>query len=220
VNVSTDLLGFRGQLGLGLAALARLVAWLRGLGSAAGVGLAIGGVVLLAAADRLRRPVAFLGGAAAGALAATAGRDVLPAALSPVAWVWITAAVCGLVAAGLPLAFPALVGALVGAAMGLHVPIMGRPALGAAVAAAVGAALLAVGARTVASVLAALAGGLALGIGLVTLGGEREWAVEIAARPLVLLGFAVVTGVAGAVFQLAGDRARERTPTPPRLPRD
>jgi hypothetical protein len=36
----------------------------------------------------------------------------------------------------------------------------------------------------------------------------------------VLLGFAVVTGVAGAAFQLSAERTRERLPEPPRLPRE
>lgn len=214
------LLDFRGELGLALAALARLVARLRGMGPLVGAGLAVVGVALLAAADRLRRPVAFLGGAVAGALAVMAARALVPGSLASAAWGWGVAGVCGAASAAAPALFPALVGALVGALMGVHVPLAGRPAVGGVIAAMVGAGLLAVGARSVAAILASLAGGLALGIGLVTLAGGQEIAAEVAARPLALLGFAVVTGVAGAAFQLSGERTRGRLPEPPRLPRE
>lgn len=211
----------RDGFGLAIAALARLVAWLRGGGPAFGVVLVVSGAVLLAAADRLRRPVALLGGAAVGALAAYAARPVLPATLSPTAWGWAAAVLCGGGAALAPTAFPALAGALAGALLGVHVPVAGKPALGALIAGAVGAALLSVGARSVAAILASLAGGLAVGVGLVTLAGGREIGVEIAARPLVLLGVAVVLGIAGAAFQLAGDKgSRPRLPAAPRLPRE
>ena len=213
-------LDFRGDLGLALAALVRLVTWARGAGVLAGVGLVILGVGLLAASDRLRRPVAFLGGAAAGALAVMAARSMLPGSLESAAWGWVAAGVCGAASAAAPPVFPALAGALVGALMGVHLPIAGHPAVGALIAGAVGAALLAVSARGVATILASLAGGLSLGIGIVTLAGGREIAAELASRPLVLLGFAVVTGVAGAAFQLSEERARARLPEPPRLPRE
>jgi hypothetical protein len=221
IAASLAVLDLGGDLRLALDALAQLVARLRGMGVLAGIGLVVVGVALLAAADRLRRPVAFLGGAAVGALAVMAVRSVVPGALGAAAWGWAVAAVCGAVSAAAPPAFPALAGALVGALLGLHVPVAGKPFLGALLAGAVGAALLAVSARSVAAILASLTGGLALGIGLVTLAGGREIAPELASRPLVLLGFAVVTGIAGAAFQLSTERAgRERLPEPPRLPRE
>ena len=71
-----------------------------------------------------------------------------------------------------------------------------------------------------AAVLASVAGGVLLGVGIVTLSGGRELAAEVAARPLVLLAFAVVTGIAGAAFQLSGERSRSRAPEAPRLPRE
>jgi hypothetical protein len=179
-----------------------------------------GGAVLLAAADRLRRPVALLGGAAVGALAAHAARAALPGALSPAGWAWVAAILCGGGAALAPAAFPALAGALAGALLGAHVPVAGKPALGAFIAAAVGAALFSVGARTVAAVLASVAGGLAVGVGLVVLAGGREIGVELATSPFVLLGIAVVLGIAGAAFQLAGEKGRPRLPEAPRLPRE
>jgi hypothetical protein len=221
IAATLSVLDFRGDLGLALGALGQLVSRVRGMGVLAGIGLVVTGVALLAAADRLRRPVAFLGGAAVGALAVMAARSVVPGALGSAAWSWVAAAVCGAVSSAAPPVFPALAGALVGALMGLHLPVAGKPVLGALLAGAVGAALLAVSARSVAAILASLTGGLALGVGLVTLAGGREIAAELASRPLVLLGFAVVTGVAGAAFQLSAERAgRERLPEPPRLPRE
>jgi hypothetical protein len=217
-NLAT--LELRGDIAAAMGALAQLVAWLRGMGPLVGAGLAVLGVALLAAADRLRRPVAFLGGAALGALAVTAVRSLWPGSLAGAGWPWVAAGVWGGASAAVPAIFPAMAGALVGWFLGIHVPFAGKPAVGGALAAAVGAVLLALGARRVSVVLAALAGGLALGTGLVTLAGGREMAAELAARPMVLLGFAVVAGVAGAAFQLSAERARERLPEPPRLPRE
>lgn len=209
-----------GELEPALAGLARLVAWLRAMGPVAGVALALLGAVLLTAADRLRRPVAALGGAAVGALAARAAGPLLPGHLSPAGWSWVLAILGGGMAGAAPMAFPALAGALVGAMLGSHVPVGGRAALGAAIAAAVGASLLAIGARTAAVALACLGGGLALAAGIVAMAGGRELGVELAARPMVLLGFAVVVGVAGAAFQLSPEKGRSRGPQPPRLPRE
>ncbi|HYD43431.1 MAG TPA: hypothetical protein VEB43_21545 [Anaeromyxobacter sp.] len=210
----------REALGAALTALSGLAARLRGGGPFVGVLLVGCGAVLLAAADRLRRPVALLGGAAVGALAAHAARGILPGALSPAGWAWVAAILCGGGAALAPPAFPALAGALAGGLLGAHVPVAGKPALGAFIAAAVGAAFLSVGARSVAAVLASVAGGLAVGVGLVVLAGGREIGVELATSPFVLLGIAVVLGIAGAAFQLAGEKGRPRLPEAPRLPRE
>jgi hypothetical protein len=213
----------RVELGLALEALGRLVSWLRGGGAWAGAGVALLGLVVLLAADRLRRTTAFLGGAAVGALAALALEGVLPSALSTAAWAWVLAGAGAVAGALAPLLFPVLVGALAGGLLGMHLPLGGRPAIGASIGGVVGAGLLAVGARSAAVVVASLAGGFLLGAGLVVLGGGRELAAEVAARPLVLLGFAVVAGVAGAAYQLAGARGRarerDRGPEAPRLPR-
>jgi hypothetical protein len=215
----------RVELGQALEALGRLVPWLQGVGAWAGVASALVGLLGLLAADRLRRPTAFLGGAAVGALAALALGHLLPAALSPAAWTWTLAGVGGTAGALAPRLFPALAGALAGGLLGAHLPLGSSPALGASIGGVAGAVLLAVGARRVAVVLASLAGGLLLGAGLVVLGGGRDLAAEVAARPLVLLGAAVVLGVAGAAYQLAGARGRDRErergrgPEAPRLPR-
>jgi hypothetical protein len=210
-----------GPLGAAVAALGRLVAWTRDLGPVAGAVVALAGLVLLTGGRRLRRPVAALGGAAVGALGAMALGPVLPELLSASGWAWLGAGLCGAASAAAPLLFPALAGCLVGGVLGARVPVGGLRWVGAAVAAAVGAALLSVGARSATALLAALAGGLAVGLGLVTLGGERALAVQVAARPLVLLGVALVLAVGGTVFQLSEERGgRGRLPDPPRLPRD
>lgn len=213
----------RVELGLALEALGRLVAWLQGVGAWGGAAVALLGLLVLLAADRLRRPTAFLGGAAVGALAALALARALPAALSPVAWTWTLAGVGGVAGALQPRLFPALAGGLAGGLLGAHLHLGSSPALGASLGGAVGAVLLSIGARSVAVVLASLAGGLLLCAGLVALAGGRELAAEVAARPLVLLGLALVAGVAGAAYQLAGARGRERDrargPEAPRLPR-
>jgi hypothetical protein len=208
-----DLLGM-------LSGLAAVVARVRGLGPVAGGALAALGLVLLVAAERLRRPVAFLGGAAVAWMATQLLEPHLPATLSTAAWGGIAAAVAGAGCAAAPVLFPALAGALGGAVLGAHIPVGGH-ALGALAGAAVGAAVLAVAARGAAVFLAAVAGGCVLGAGLLALAGGRELAVELAARPFVLLGFAVWVGVAGAAFQLSGDRARRPAlPATPRLPRE
>jgi hypothetical protein len=205
-----------------LGGLAGVVARVRGMGPLAGGVLAAVGLVLLVAADRLRRPAAFLGGAAVGWIAAQLLAGHLPATLSAAGWGGLAAAVAGAACAAAPVLFPTLAGALVGAVLGAHVPVGGKTALGATIAAGVGAALLAVGARSAAVILAAVAGGCALGAGLLAAAGGRELAVELAARPFVLLGFALWVGVAGAAFQLSGDRGprRPELPETPRLPRE
>jgi hypothetical protein len=206
-----------------LSGLAAVVSRLRGTGPLAGAALSALGLVLLVAADRLRRPVAFLGGAAVGWIAIQLLAERLPSSLSVGAASGLAAVAAGAASAGAPMLFPALAGALVGAVLGVHVPVGGSAGLGAVIAGAVGAALLAVGARSAAIILAAVAGGCALGAGALAMAGGRELAVELAARPFMLLGFALWVGVAGAAFQLSGDngdRKRPVLPATPRLPRE
>ncbi|HVO21450.1 MAG TPA: hypothetical protein VMU15_19470 [Anaeromyxobacter sp.] len=217
---SLDATGVRGQVAAALAGLARIAAWVRAAGPVAGIVAVAGGAVALVAADRLRRSVAFLGGAGAGALAAIAAGPWLSAWLPPAGWAWLGAVLAGVASALAPPLFPALLGALVGAHLGIHAPVAGRPAVGGAIGAAVGAAILLMGARSAAAVLACLAGGVALGLGLLALAGARPPAAELAGSPVAVLCFAVVTGIAGAAYQLGGGRERGRNLEPPRLPRE
>jgi hypothetical protein len=65
--------------------------------------------------------------------------------------------------------------------------------------------------------LASFGGGLALVMGVVALAGDRALAHDVAARPFVMVGFALVVGIAGAAFQLGSSRTAARAGAP-RLP--
>lgn len=201
------------RLGDVLGALVRLSLTVRALGVPAGIALALAGVVALALADRLRRPAAALGCAAAGALAALAARGALAANLgmtSSVTAAGLAALIGGAAGGVAPVAFPALAGGLAGALAGVHLPLGGSAALGGVAGGLVMAALGLLFARALAAVLWAAAGGLLLGLGLLAAAGPRPLAAELAGRPFALLAFAVVTAVAGAAYQLS------RAPSPPR----
>jgi hypothetical protein len=207
------------RLGEALAALGRAAAWAHGAGPVAGALLAIVGVLALTVALRAPRPLAVAGGALVGALAGLAVRGPLAlhlglaATTSAAAGAAVAAAACGL----LPPLFPFAAGALPGALLGLHAPLGGRAALGAAVGGLVAGAIALVFARPVTAIVAALAGGLAFGTGLLALLGARPLGEELASRPLALLAFALVTGIAGAAFQLARGEPRgpSRAASPP-----
>lgn len=193
------------RLGEGLADLVRLVLLARALGVAGGLALALAGVAALTVADRLRRPTAAAGGALVGALAALSLRALLAAhlGLSPAMAAAVGAAAGGVAGVLFPPVFPAAAGALAGALLGAHLPLAGRAALGAAAGGLAGAALGLLGARAVTVSLAVISGGLALGAGLLSLGGARPLAVELASRPFALLGFALVAAIAGGAYQLS-----------------
>jgi hypothetical protein len=218
----------RSELDVALEALGRLVAYLRGWGTLGGALLALSGLLLLTVAYRLRRPTALFCGSAVGALGAMALRGVLPGWLSAESLPWFAAAVAGLGGALWPPLFPllagGLLGGLLGRLLGSYLSLGDSPTISVAAAACVLAVLFAVGAKRVAILLAVLFGGLALGAGLCALFPGRELAREVAARPMVLLGFAVVVGLSGAAYQLAGlsgrGNERSRKPKTPRLPRE
>jgi hypothetical protein len=201
-----------------LAALGRWAGWARGAGPIAGALLALAGLLALTLALRAPRPLAAAGGALVGALAGLAVRGPLalhlglsaPAAAA--AGAAVAAAACGL----LPPLFPFAAGALPGALLGLHAPVGGRAALGAAVGALVAGVIALVFARPVTALVAGLAGGLVAAGGALALLGARPLGAELAARPFALLGFAIVTGIAGAAFQLAGGEPRGGSRAPGR----
>ncbi len=58
-------------------------------------------------------------------------------------------------------------------------------------------------ARGAGALFASLGGGLLLGAGLLAACGTRPFARELAGRPFAVLAFAVVTGIAGAAFQIS-----------------
>ena len=161
------------------------------------------GILVLLAGARARRPVAALGAAAVGAIAAgvLGGPAARALAISPSLLAATAAGVAGAAAAVVPQVFPAFAGALPGALVaevfapaGRHLEVL-----------AVGAALGAVGgfllARLVASLAAASAGAVAVAVG--GAGALRATAPGKALldHPVAILAVAVLLGVAGAAFQ-------------------
>jgi hypothetical protein len=186
--------------GIGLAAERALAA-----GPVVGGVLAVLGIVALTVALRAPRPLAAAGGAVVGALAGIAARGTLALhfGLSPVTSAAVGAALAALACGAFPPIFPFALGALPGALFGVHAPIGGRGAFGAAAGALVGGTIALVFARPVTAGFTALAGGLLAGAGLLAVFAGHPLTVELAGRPFALLGFALVTGIAGAAFQLA-----------------
>lgn len=199
-----------------LAGLEALAAVVRPLGRVAGIALALTGLVALTVATRRRRPLAVVGGAVLGALAALALREALRAHLgvAPPLAAGIAAA-AGAAAGGLvPAAFPFAVLALPGALLGLEVPLAGRSLLGAAAGGLVAGIVGLLLSRGVAATASSVAGGILVGLGLLALAGPARLAQEIAARPFALIAFAAVTGIAGAAFQLATTREGREARSP------
>jgi hypothetical protein len=213
------------------AAAVRLESLLSGLawlaGRSIGLGLPAGAVLLLAGAwlllDGARRPRALgaVGGAAAGALAVLAAQgwlgEHLPAASS---WAGVAAgAVGGAVAGGLlPPAFLFAVGALPGGVLASVVEVGGSRLAGLLLgAAALGSVSVFAGRATralAAGTIGALASGAA-GLALLGAWGGRPLAEELAGRPLLLVGWLLVVGVAGAARHLAAAGSAPARPLTP-----
>ena len=195
-----------------LAAVGTLAARARDAGLGAGIPLCLVGAVALTVAARRRRPLAVVGLAGVGALAALLLRGPLAFHLGLSAGPAAAAlAAAGAIAGALfPEAFPFAAAALVGAVAGTSIPLGGRTALGGAAAARVAGLLGLALARYVAATAASLAGGLLLGLGLVASFARLPLARELAGRPAAILGFALVAGIAGAAFQLSAGGASPR----------
>jgi hypothetical protein len=180
------------------------------LGPVAGVPLVVGGTAALTVAARRRVPLAVVGLAGVGALAAVLLRRPiglhLGLSLGPAAVALAT--IGAAVGAVVPPAFPFGAAALVGGAAGSLVSLGGHPAFGALAAAIVAGVLGLALARIVAATAASLAGGLLLAVGLVASFPHRPIVRELAGRPAALVGLALVLGIAGAAFQIAGASPR------------
>jgi hypothetical protein len=138
------------------------------------------------AAYLLRRPIgAHLGLSPGVAAAAFAAAGAIGGSLAPGA---------------LPFGLAALPGALAGS----HLPLGGRAEVGAAAGALAAGIVGLLLARVVTAAAAGLGGGLALALGLLGCLRGEPLARELAGRPAVVLGFALVVGIAGAALQLAG----------------
>lgn len=188
-----------------LGGLGRLAQGVSAAGPLAGAALLAAGIVALTVALRAPRPLAAAGGAIVGALAGLAvkGTLALHFGLAPLTSAVAGAAVVALACGAFPPLFPFAVGALPGALLGVLVPLGGRGVLGAAAGALVAGVVALVFGRPLTAGFAAVTGGLLAGAGLLALLGGSPLARELGGRPFALLGFAVVTGIAGAAFQLA-----------------
>lgn len=188
-----------------LGGVGALAARAQPLGLALGAPLVLAGLAALVAGTRHRRALAVAGVAALGALAAVLLRGLLQAhlGLSPLAAVAAFAAAGALAGALAPAALPFLAGALPGAVAGAALPLGGRSEYGAAAGALAAGIVALLLARVVAAAAAGLGGGLALGIGLLACFPRDPLARELAGRPAVVAGFALILGIAGAALQLA-----------------
>jgi hypothetical protein len=196
--------------------LPRLVAFLATLPAYAGVLLVAAGTVLLLAGARWRRPIAALGGIAAGALAGlalsgAAGQLRISASTAVAAG----AAGIGLLSTVFPPVFPLTLGAVLGGAIGTRLPL-GSPTIGAAICALAlgGAAVL--GARPLAAGLAGLCGAALAVAGALTLAPALPGSGLVAHHPLVGIALVVVLGLAGAAAQLESAWGGARTKNEPK----
>jgi hypothetical protein len=202
--------------------LPRAVAVVRDASPAAAVALVAAGLGLLAIGARWRRPVALVGGAAAGALAG--GLLSGPAAeLAGVSRTTTVVAGVGIVALGslaAPQLFPIALGAAIGGAVGVRLPL-GFPIVSAVAGALAIAAAAVLGARLLAALVAAIVGASLAVAGLVAL-APRLPTDALARHPLVAIGLVAVLAIAGAAAQAdaawggagGGGRPRTRTAAP------
>jgi hypothetical protein len=182
--------------------LPRAVAFLQSLPASAGVGLVAAGLLVLVAGARRRRPVAALGGFAAGALGGLAlSGAATQARISGMSAVTAGAVAVGLLAALFPPVFPLALGAVLGGAVGAQLPL-GPPAAGAVIGALVLAGAAVAGARPLAAGLAGLCGAALAVAGALALGPAIPGAGLVARHPLVGVAVVVVLGIAGGAGQL------------------
>lgn len=164
------------------------------------------GMVQLAAGARARRPIAVIGGAAVGALAASAFGGPLAefTGLSGRSLTGVAAAVAGGLCGAFPPLFPAAGGALPAALAAAVLAPEAQRSLAMGVGLVAGAAGGLLAARLVAATVAATVGALAVALGLA--GALHHAGVQraLAAHPASLLAVAVVLAVAGVALQLPG----------------
>lgn len=200
-----------------LSGVAELAERVRPHGLALGVPVALAGLAALLAGSRRRRPLAVAGLAAVGALAAVLLRRPLSAhlGLSPAAAAGGLAALGAVAGVVAPAALPFCVAAVPGALAGANLPLGGRAAYGAAAGALAAGLVGLLLSRLVAATAAGLGGGLALAVGLLGCFQADPLARELAGRPAVVVGFALVVGIAGAALQLARPPAGATSPADP-----
>jgi len=211
-GVGQEILGWVGALAREVAAAPWPVA----------AALAVLGAVQLAAGGRARRPIAVVGGAVVGVVAASAFGGPLAdlTGLSGRALAGVAAAVAGGLCGAFPPLFPAAGGALPAAlAAAVLAPEAHRP-IAVGLGAVAGAAGGLVAARLVAAAVAAAIGAFALALGLAGALQHAGVGRALAAHPAALLAVAVVLAVAGAAFQLPSAWRRPSARAGPAEPAD
>ena len=182
--------------------LPRAVAFLQSLPAPAGVGLFAAGLLVLVAGARRRRPVAALGGLAAGALGGLAlSGAAAQARISGISAVTASAAAVGLLAALFPGLFPLALGSVLGGAIGAQLPL-GSPTGGAVIGAIVLGCAAMIGVRPLAAGLAGLCGAALAVAGALALGPAIPGVGLVARHPLVGVALVLVLGIAGGAAQV------------------
>ncbi len=209
-----------GPLASALRELPSTAARLRGLPWPAAWALGVCGSAVLLAGARMRRPLAVVGGAALGWMAAAAA----PSWISTNAGVSrgaLGAAAGALLAVGgglFPPLFVFAAGALPGGILGASLPIRDSPELGAAAGAAVAGVAAVLLAQWVAAAAAAVIGAVMLSAALLAAGDSWPALRVLSVRPFVTVALAAVLSVAGAAFQLRSawpaPGAKARKPPP------
>ena len=187
-----------------LEGIARASSWVRAAGLWAQGTLLVAGAVSLTVLGRAERAMSGLGGALAGALVALAFRSAIlvHVGMGPRFAVPVAAALAGALSAALPRLFPFIAAALPGFVAGLEIPLAGHAWAGGVAVGLAAGFVSAAFARGVGVAFVSLAGGLALSMAAAAMLDGHAWAAAIAARPLVLCGFAIVLGVAGTAYQV------------------
>ncbi len=180
------------------ARLGALPPWVLGLLAA------LGALALLFGARR-RRPVAAIGGAAMGWLAALAAAGALQLSSNWGPW---GAAVLGTAALALPSAFPFAAGGLLGALAGALLPVPGQGPLAASIGLFLLGGFGVLAARPIAALAAGTAGAAVLAAAAAGASRHLPWLAPLAERPTLLWALFVVLAVTGTAFQ-----ARDAWPT-------
>ncbi len=184
--------------------LSSLAARLRELPWPAALGLGLCGAAALLAGARMRRPLAAVGGAALGCLAAAAAPSWVATNVG-ISRGTLAAAAAAILAVGgglFPPLFVFTAGALPGGLLGASFPVHDSPEMGAAAGAAVAGVAALLVARWVAAVAAAVLGAALVSAALLAAGGSWPALRVLSTRPSITLALAAVLAVAGTAFQV------------------
>lgn len=184
--------------------------------------LAAGGLAVLLAGARWRRPLALVGGAAVGFLSGTAAAGALglPGGIFPL----LGAVVLGVAALLLPALYPFGAGALLGALLGARLPVPGHGVVAAGIGLFLAGGLALLGARLLAAATAGAVGAALVGAALVGSSRAFPGLSLLTERPVLLAGLVLVLAISGTAFQSGSawrggaPRPRKAAPAPPGEP--